>query len=60
MIFRFRVCENNEAVDSAQGWVSSSSELEARNLVGPHAYLQAMPHIVIDEFPNESVIMTLS
>jgi len=43
MIFRFRVCRDNDDADTAQGWVVAPSEHCAIGLVGPHSFLQRMP-----------------
>jgi hypothetical protein len=58
MIFRFRISKHSEAADSAQGWVVAASELQARVLVGPHAYFQLMP-AVANKLPlNNTVFVT--
>ena len=42
MLFRFRVCPDDDGADTAQGWVVASSEWEARELIGEHSYFAHM------------------
>jgi hypothetical protein len=58
MIFRFRVCEDEELSDTAQGWVVAEGEVRARLLIGVNAQLQRMPNIHLKGVPNEFVLLT--
>lgn len=58
MIFWFRVCEHSDGPDTAYGWVSATSELRARALVGPHAYLQVVPKASAPNIRDETVVVT--
>ena len=42
MIFRFRICQDHEEADTAQGWIVASSEYHARSLLGKFAFLHRM------------------
>ena len=48
MLFRFRVCQDNDLPDAAQGWVVALSEMQARDLLGGNAYLDRMPAVPLD------------
>ncbi|MFT5796769.1 MAG: hypothetical protein ACI84R_000821 [Candidatus Azotimanducaceae bacterium] len=58
MIFKFRVCPDCDADDTAQGWVIAFSEIQARVLIGPDAYFQRMPTITSLDAPNGTVFLT--
>lgn len=58
MIFMFRVCDDNDQKDSAQGWVVAVSEMDARALVGPNASFHQMRNIAAITAPNGTVFVT--
>ena len=58
MIFRFRVCEDENLSDAAQGWVVADGEVRARCLLGVDAQLQRMPNVQLTSAPHEFVIVT--
>jgi hypothetical protein len=58
MIFRFRVCEDEELSDTAQGWVVAEGEVRARLLLGVNAQLQRMSNIHLKGVPDEFVLLT--
>ena len=59
MVFKFRICEDSDRSDTAQGWVVAGSELRARQLLGPFAYLQVMPLLVNQIEHNDTIFLTL-
>jgi hypothetical protein len=58
MLYRFRINSNPDFRDSAQGWVVTTCELQARELLGPHAYLQRMASDIPIDVPDGTVIFT--
>ena len=58
MIFRFRVCRNNDTADTAQGWVVASSEFHARALVGEHSYFQRVSYKDEIGIPLGAILVT--
>ncbi len=58
MIFRFRICRNCDLADNAQGWVTASSELQARELIHGEVFLQKMPSTRESSLPDGMVIVT--
>lgn len=58
MIFKFRICQDDNAADTAQGWVVACSEIRARECVGAFAYLQVMQPMAWVGIPNDTIIVT--
>ena len=58
MLFRFRICSNENEADSAQGWVLAASEDRARSILGANAFLQVMPAIPLPDVPDDTVFVT--
>ena len=58
MIYRFRICEDDDLADTAQGWVVAGSEIQARLLVGDGAYFHRVRVNPPVDAPDGTVIVT--
>jgi hypothetical protein len=48
MLFDFRICNNPDQPDDAQGWIVASSELQAREVLGEKSHIFLNPRGEVD------------
>ena len=58
MVYKFRICENDDLADTAQGWVVAMSEIEARSILGRNSHLHLVGQNSELAIPNRTVFVT--
>jgi hypothetical protein len=58
MLYRFRICPDPDQPDTAQGWVITSNEIEARQILGKDVHLMPMPKSPPLDVPMGTVFVT--